>query len=79
MINHIFKTGNLVRTAIITETGRVVTYSALLNDITSVASQLKDRDLIFIICHNDYAPLQFYLAALETGVVPLILSADIAP
>ena len=73
MINN----NNTEQIAVITETGKQVTYSTLVNDVKSAANILKDRELIFIICQNDYVPLQFYLAALETGSIPLFLSSDI--
>lgn len=79
MIDHMFNTGNAEQTAIITETGEVITYATLSNDVKVVASALKNRELIFIICRNDYVPLTFYLGALKIGAVPLLLSSDIHP
>lgn len=79
MINPKFNKDNSAKTAIITETGKVVTYSDLSNDVREISQFLINRDIIFIICNNDYVPLQFYLAALETGAVPLLLSSDTSP
>lgn len=78
MINPMFNNDNSERTAIITEKGDVVSYAALENDIKTVAKALKDRDLIFIICRNDYVAVVFYLAALNVGAVPLIINANSA-
>jgi long-chain acyl-CoA synthetase len=64
------------RTALITEAGRAISYRDLLNDISRVSTYLKPHDLLFIVGHNDYPTLLFYLASLECGTVPLILSAD---
>lgn len=77
MTNHMFNKGNAEQTAIITETGELITYRSLSNDVKMAGNHLKDRELIFIVCRNDYVPLKFYLAALEIGAVPLLLSFDI--
>ncbi|MBL4603157.1 MAG: AMP-binding protein [Emcibacteraceae bacterium] len=75
-MHQILCTNTSEQTAIITETGKVVTYSTLSDDIKRTASSLNDRELIFILCRNDYMSLLFYLAALDAGAVPLLLTAE---
>lgn len=76
MIHQILNSNASEQTAIITETGKVVTYSTLSDDIKRTASFLNDRELIFVLCRNDYMSLLFYLAALYKGAVPLLLTAE---
>lgn len=64
------------QTALVTEDGRTLSYSALVADVGRVAALLEPRDVIFILGRNDYPSILFYLASLERGTVPLILGAE---
>ncbi len=76
MIEKILNNGASDQIAIITETGDQVTYSKLSIDVKNVGSTLKDRELIFIVCRNDYVSVLYYLAAMDVGAVPLLLGSD---
>lgn len=69
---------NPLRTALITDAGREVTYGQLQNDVNSLLYLFKRSELIFIIGKNDLTTVQVYLAAIEAGAVPLLLSEDIS-
>ena len=64
-------------TAIITETGRNISYSMLCLDVERIAVCFEPGQLVFILCRNDYSSVVMYLAALENRAIPLLLSADI--
>ncbi|MBB4314663.1 AMP-binding protein [Roseospira marina] len=65
--------------AVITEDGRAVRYADLVGDIDRVAATLPPRAVLLILGRNDYTTLVHYLAALQSGTVPLILAADTQP
>lgn len=64
--------------AVITSDGQCVTYQMLRHDIAQAAALLQPRSLLFIVGHNDYAVVRWYLAALEYGHVVMLLPADLA-
>ncbi|WP_250509658.1 AMP-binding protein [Caballeronia sp. GACF4] len=65
------------RTALIAEDGRMLTYEALHASIGQLAADLPARQLVFIVGENDLPTVLCYLAALERGAVPLLLSRSI--
>ncbi len=64
--------------AVLTSDGQCVTYQMLRHDIAQAAALLQPRSLLFIVGHNDYAVVRWYLAALEYGHVVMLLPADLA-
>jgi acyl-coenzyme A synthetase/AMP-(fatty) acid ligase len=66
------------RTALFTDLGEVVTYGQLHKEVLLNSKLFKKKDLLFIIGRNDLVTLRIYLAALEAGVVPLFLGADLS-
>ncbi|MFC3031835.1 AMP-binding protein [Pseudoalteromonas fenneropenaei] len=66
------------RVAVISENGLEVTYRQLRGEIESVAKYLAPRSVIFIQGENHFQSLLYYLAALESGVVPLMLSHELS-
>lgn len=67
--------------AVITADGAAahgISYQRLRHDIASANARLQPRSLLFIVGHNDYAVVRWYLAALEYGHVVMLLPADIA-
>ncbi|NVK17380.1 MAG: AMP-binding protein [Methylocystaceae bacterium] len=77
MTNGFICQNNPTGLAVVTHDGTHITYQQLLKDVHKSASFLFERELLFIVGANDYPTLLFYLAALECGAVPLILSADV--
>ena len=66
------------RTAIILADGSSLSYAKLHEAVAFLAPYLPRRQLIFLLGENDLPSLICYLAALEVGAVPLLLSAKIA-
>ncbi|WP_462163500.1 AMP-binding protein [Pseudoalteromonas xiamenensis] len=66
------------RVAVILENGLEITYQQLGDEIQSVAKYLSPRSVIFIQGENHYQSLLYYLAALESDVVPLMLSQELS-
>lgn len=70
---------SLERPALILEDGRTIPYGALHEDLERAAARLEPRSLLFIVANNAYPSVLFYLAALSSGAVPLMLNADTHP
>lgn len=66
------------RPALVTESGQVVSYGQLRQDVQALARALPARALIFLVGQNDAATITAYLACLEAGAVPLLLSRDLS-
>jgi acyl-coenzyme A synthetase/AMP-(fatty) acid ligase len=66
------------RTALFTDLGEAVTYGQLYKEVLLNSKLFKKKELLFIIGRNDLVTLKIYLAALEAGVVPLFLGADLS-
>jgi acyl-coenzyme A synthetase/AMP-(fatty) acid ligase len=64
------------QTAVITEDGEVITYAKLFQDINEATLELNGLQRLFIICQNDYIALVYYLAALQSKTVVLLLGID---
>ena len=70
--------GHPDRPALVAESGEVVTYGQLQQQVLLCAGALPARDLVFLVGQNDCASLTTYLACLEAGAVPLLLSRDLS-
>lgn len=65
------------RAALIGEDGRVLRYAQLHEAIARWSADMPSRQLMFIVGDNDLPTLLCYLAALESGAVPLLLGRSI--
>lgn len=63
--------------AIIDSNGRQVTYNELANLGDDLVCDIEPRSLIFIMCKNEIDSVVGYTAAIEHGIVPLLIKADI--
>ena len=64
-------------TAVITDDGRAVSYSELAEMAESWASTIPPRSLVFLLVQNELGSLVSYVACLNYGIVPLMLSSSI--
>lgn len=55
--------------------GNSLTYGELVNLIRSAGKYFEPRTLIFQLCENNVGSMTGYLAAMESGAVPVMLSA----
>lgn len=53
-----------------------ITYKELVEQVRSFGEMKIPRSLIFVLCKNDPGAVFGYIAALEHGLVPLLLDAD---
>lgn len=58
---------------------KTISYGELRTKIAEVGSAFSQRCLMFVLCKNEPGAVIGYLAALEYGVVPLLLDADLEP
>lgn len=65
------------RTALITETGEQITYSALLARADEIAGAAGSRCLAFLMCRNCAGAAAGYLGFLRRGVVPVLLAENL--
>ena len=65
------------RTALITETGEHITYSALLARADEIAGAAGSRCLAFLMCRNCAGAAAGYLGFLRRGVVPVLLAENL--
>lgn len=65
------------RTALITETGERITYSALLARADEIAGAAGSRCLAFLMCRNCAGAAAGYLGFLRRGVVPVLLAENL--
>lgn len=65
------------RTALITETGEHITYSALLARADEIARAVGSRCLVFHMCRNCAEAAAGYLGFLRQGVVPVLLAENL--
>lgn len=66
------------RPALVMESGEVVTYGQLREQVRRYARSLPSRALVFLVGQNDRTTLFAYLACLEVGAVPLLLGRDLS-
>ncbi len=64
-------------TAVLTESGEEVSYGRLSALCSEFSSNIKGHRLIFNLCRNEMGALVGYAASLNTGIVPLMLKADL--
>ncbi|MDR3355072.1 MAG: AMP-binding protein [Synergistaceae bacterium] len=64
-------------TALITESGDIVTYSELLDDADWLSSEIAPRSVVFQVCRNDAESVSAYVGFLRRGVVPLLINGSI--
>ncbi|MRX84064.1 AMP-binding protein [Eggerthella guodeyinii] len=67
-----------VHTALKDTAGRSLTYEQLRQDIETIKRKLPTRTLAFCMCTNTVGCVVGYLAMVEAGVVPVMLSASIS-
>ncbi|MEY8311819.1 AMP-binding protein [Oscillospiraceae bacterium 42-9] len=65
------------RTALITETGEHITYSALLARADEIAGAAGSRCLAFLMCRNCAGAAAGYLGFLRRGIVPVLLAENL--
>jgi acyl-CoA synthetase (AMP-forming)/AMP-acid ligase II len=75
MIWDFFKYNNNI--CAVTEDGRTFTYAELAEAGAKFADAVGGRKLIFILCTNTFESVAAYTGALNHGIVPLLLAADI--
>ena len=63
--------------ALIESNGNEITYSELYKNISNFSSFFSERHLIFIIGESELAVIVSYFSAIESNVVPLLLSSKI--
>lgn len=63
--------------AIIDSNGRQITYNELADFGDDLVRDIEPRSLIFIMCKNEIDSVVGYTAAIEHGIVPLLIKADI--
>lgn len=64
-------------TAVITESGDKVSYSALGKYCADLTRSIPHRCLVFNLCKNELASFVGYVGFLNAGVVPLMLKSDL--
>lgn len=64
-------------TAIITETGQKITYSAFNGYCTALTKNIPSRCLVFNLCKNEIGSLVGYVGFLNAKIVSLMLKADL--
>lgn len=62
--------------AVVDDSGNKATYEDLLSFTNVFSKQISSRSLIFILSENTLGALAAYVAALSSGIVPLILSVN---
>lgn len=67
------------KTAFLTESNEDISYDQLQDDVRNFSKLFPERELVFIVCGNDYSTVSFYLACLDSGAVPLLLSSSVSP
>jgi len=63
-------------TALVAENGGEISYSLLKDYTEKLAERIPPRKLVFSLCSNTVGSLVGYVAFLNAGVVPLMLSSD---
>lgn len=64
-------------TALVDDDGNRVTYKNIFDFCRAYDRTVKKRSLLFLLCENTAGAVLNYLACLENGIVPLLLSASI--
>ena len=68
---------NLNDVALIESDGSILTYSDLYKNVSELTTFFDDKHLVFIVGENNFATIVCYLSAVESGMVPLLLSSMI--
>jgi len=68
---------NLNDVALIESDGSILTYSDLYKNVSELTTFFDDKHLVFIVGENNFATITCYLSAVESGMVPLLLSSMI--
>ena len=68
---------NLNDVALIESNGSILTYSDLYKNVSEFTTFFDDKHLVFIVGENNFATIVCYLSAVESGMVPLLLSSMI--
>ena len=68
---------NLNDVALIEGNGSIITYSDLYRHVREFSTFFDDKHLVFIVGENNFATIVCYLSAVESGMVPLLLSSMI--
>ncbi len=69
--------GNLNDIAIIESNGSILTYADLYKNVSEFKTFFDGKHLVFIVGENNFATIVCYLSAVESGMVPLLLSSMI--
>ena len=62
--------------ALQTETGEVLTYGELREQIAEFQHAVRRRSFVFLLCENSPGAVIGYLGCLNAGAVPLLLNAQ---
>lgn len=65
------------KTALILESEKTVSYSALACICKDIFSQIQKRCLVVILCENELGALASYISCIQNRVVPILLDAKI--
>lgn len=65
------------RIAIITDSGRKISYKTLLGDTSDLFNVINKRCLVFCLCQNSYGSFVGYTSFISNKVVPLLLDSNI--
>ena len=68
---------DFVGTAVVTDSGRTVSYAELKQMTEDWAAKVPPRSLVFLLVGNNLDSLVAYVACLNHGIVPLMLDEKI--
>lgn len=60
--------------ALVTETKESISYSQLIDIMSTITKPMKSRRLIFLVCGNNVESICFYLGCLNKGIVPVLIN-----
>ncbi len=70
--NNLLKFGEEI--AVIADNGEEISYNQLVVDADSVVENIPQRNLVFLVCSNNYASLAAYIGLLRKKIVPVLVS-----
>lgn len=65
------------KTALITETGKAVSYQSLIETADKIAGAIGKRSLVFCLCSNNVESVAGYIGFLRAHVVPILINPDV--
>ena len=60
--------------AIIKESSEYVTYSKLLREADTIGQHVKERNLVLLVCRNNFESLAGYIGFMRTGAVTVLVN-----